>query len=534
MQQISSHSSESLSDTTPIEESSQLLHQRDNCGISTSNMAMRSSEEDNNNNDIESMPLENSPPNRENPTKLLLNFILFSILFSTNHGAVVSCLSLATARFGNLGTTQNSCLYLSYTLSALFGSTYVIKTIGSYNSLIVGMVIYCIYVLSYVVATVVDGNDESWGWIKSAAIIGGGLIGGIGGGFLWTAQGTFFANQAENYGVLKYESSCHHQHGEQQQEYNYDELDDQNDDNINCIHNKKQESISEATSLFAGIFASIYLLVEVIMRLSSSFMIEVLNWTWSNVFTGYAFVAMLVTIGMVFVENNDITAVGSAHGDTGESIMESTALNDEGNYMAPTYRHHGTTSQENTPNQQSVNVQDEGFLDNITRQDQDDHEKQQSTFYKATITFRMLFLDPKMKYMIPMCAVFGLSAVFMITFVNGEVVRVSLNDEKSVYIGILSSVTSATAGILSIIFGFVSQSIGNSIILFLGCFSFFMVVFLFLVIPDLEQWNLWLLVLVYALQGIGRSTFEGALKAEFALVFTEKEGAVSSSVFLLS
>ena len=151
-----------------------------------------------------------------------------------------------------------------------------------------------------------------------------------------------------------------------------------------------------------------------------------------------------------------------------------------------------------------------------------------STFYKATITFQMLLNDPKMKYMIPINAVFGLSSVFLITFVNGEVLRVSLNDDKSIYIGVLSSITSATAGVMSIVFGIVSsRGVGNGLILVIGCLSFFMVGFLFMVIPDLEEWNLILLCLVYAFQGIGRSTFEGALKAEFALVFTEKEGAVS-------
>ncbi len=466
--------------------------------------------------------LISSSPSSSAPNKILLNFILFSILFSTNHGAVVSCLSLATARLGNLGTTQNSCLYLSYTLSALFGSTYVIKTIGSYYSIIVGMFIYCIYVLSYVIATIVDGN-EYWGWLRGVAIIGGGLIGGIGGGFLWTAQGSYFAKQAEEYGVLKHRLS-----GVARRSGNDDQAD-------HAANNEQQQAkISEATSLFAGIFACIYLLVEVIMRLSSSFMIQALNLTWSIVFAGYAIVAISATLAMIFFVQNNVHS-------TEESGISSVALAaDEGNYVAPSYPN-GSVQGSATTNQQSNHEQqqDDVFVqhapveDSIQQQPQSDLEDdKESTFYKATITFRMLFLDPKMKYMIPMCAVFGLSAVFIITFVNGEVLRISLNDDKSVYIGILSSITSATAGILSFVFGFVSQRLGNGIILFIGCAAFFMVAFLFIVIPDLKQWNVPLLVVVYALQGVGRSTFEGALKAEFAIVFTEKEGAVSLALML--
>jgi hypothetical protein len=43
---------------------------------------------------------------------ILYNFILMSILFSSNHGCVVACLSLATARLGSLGAYQNGILYV--------------------------------------------------------------------------------------------------------------------------------------------------------------------------------------------------------------------------------------------------------------------------------------------------------------------------------------------------------------------------------------------------------------------------------------
>jgi hypothetical protein len=41
------------------------------------------------------------------PNVILYNFIVLSILFSSNHGCVVACLSLATARLGSLGAYQN-------------------------------------------------------------------------------------------------------------------------------------------------------------------------------------------------------------------------------------------------------------------------------------------------------------------------------------------------------------------------------------------------------------------------------------------
>jgi hypothetical protein len=44
--------------------------------------------------------------------RILYNFILMSILFSCNHGCVVACLSLATARLGSIGAYQSGLLYV--------------------------------------------------------------------------------------------------------------------------------------------------------------------------------------------------------------------------------------------------------------------------------------------------------------------------------------------------------------------------------------------------------------------------------------
>ena len=43
--------------------------------------------------------------------RIKLNFIVMSISFSANHAAVVSCLSLATARLGEIGAFSSGILY---------------------------------------------------------------------------------------------------------------------------------------------------------------------------------------------------------------------------------------------------------------------------------------------------------------------------------------------------------------------------------------------------------------------------------------
>ena len=44
---------------------------------------------------------------------IIWNFVFMAILFSSNHGCVVACLSLATARLGSLGAYQSGLLYVS-------------------------------------------------------------------------------------------------------------------------------------------------------------------------------------------------------------------------------------------------------------------------------------------------------------------------------------------------------------------------------------------------------------------------------------
>ncbi len=358
---------------------------------------------------------------------ILHNFILLSVLFSANHGSVVACLSLATARLGDLGSYQSSVLYLSYTMSSLIGATAVVKNIGPRNSIQVGMWIYCCYVACFVVATVFPH-------IKELSALTGAFIGGIGGGFLWTAQGSYFSRAAEEYALAK------------------------------------RTSLESSTSLLGGIFAGIYLGEEVFLRLLSSLMVH-LGWSWEAVFIGYTLVAIASAFLMSLTVDYPLT------------------------------------------------------------EDERQTYTSQSTFYKSTVTLRLLFSDPKMKYMIPLCGIFSFSSVFVGTFVNAEVAKVALRDTNSAYVGLLTSITSAVGGIMSVVFGFAASRIGNGSILVIGCLSFCSIALSFLLQPTLSDWNLSSLILIYGLQGIGRATFEGALKAEYANVFEDKEAAFGNIIF---
>lgn len=84
---------------------------------------------------------------------------------------------------------------------------------------------------------------------------------------------------------------------------------------------------------------------------------------------------------------------------------------------------------------------------------------------------------------------------------------------------------------MSLVFGRVSQKTGKGPILVLGALCFLAVVLPFIIVPNMEQWGWFPLVVVYSLHGTGRATFEGTLKATFADYFPyEKEGAFANII----
>lgn len=360
------------------------------------------------------------------------NFLLASTLFSVNHGCVTACLNLATARLGDVGAKQSSVLYLSYSASALLGSTWIIKKVRPVNGLILGMGLYSVYVGCFILAVLQMDHPV----IAEVTALLGAAVGGLAGAILWTAQGSFFARSAE-------------------------------------VHSQGSEitTLPDATSDLSAYFAAIYLFGEVALNLLSSVLVEAFGLAWLTVFTVYFVIAVVSVLGMLLVYEHP----------PADSDVAS---------FSNTY----------SPN-------------------------------KATAAWRVLTKDPKMICMVPFNLVFGLAASFRASFVSSEVVRIALDDNKSMYVGELSAVTAVVAAVMSLIFGRISHVIGKGTILVIGSASFFLVAFPFVLFPDLTRWGWASVLCVYTLQGIGRSTFEGTLKAEFADFFSyEKEGAFANIV----
>jgi len=369
-------------------------------------------------------------PDHISARRTLWNFTLMSILFSANHGSVVSCMGLATAQLGSTGAIQSGILFFCYTASALLGSTYVTKRAGSRQALVYGMGLYCVYVGCFWLATLATSQVmvKMFAW-------GGAAVGGVGAGFLWTAQGAYYA-------------ACAEEHARQ-----------------------LNQSVELSTSSLAGIFAFLYLTEEVLLRLLSTFLLESGAASWETIFGVYTCVAFLSVVPMPFLR--DYRSVDSG----------------------------------------------------------DDNESLSSIFDKATVAGKLLVRDPKMKYMIGLNAVFGFTSAFLGSYVNGEVLPVALNDENGKMIGVLTSWTAFCAAGCSLLFGRVASITGKGPILIAGGLSFLMVVLPFLIKPDAHAYNFDSLFFVYTMQGVGRATFEGTLKATFADFFSyEKEGAFGNII----
>ena len=133
--------------------------------------------------------------------------------------------------------------------------------------------------------------------------------------------------------------------------------------------------------------------------------------------------------------------------------------------------------------------------------------------------------------MIGLNAVFGFTAAFLNSYINGQVVPVALNDPDSKYIGLLSSVVPMVAAGMSLLFGRISPIIGKGPILIFGALCFGGVVLPFIVQPDAREYGWTALIAVYAFHGTGRATFEGTLRATFADYFAyENEGAFANII----
>ena len=160
---------------------------------------------------------------------MLYSFIMMTVCFSINHGTVTAVIPLSTSQFSSgLGDYSLGILYLFYTLTALLASTAIVEKLGHKWGLAMGCFVYTAYVAGNLLGVL---THDAARWV---VIIMASILGGIAAGFLWTAQGGYFAAASKLYAK------------------------------------EKGIAQSEATSFLSGVFATFYLFFELIMKLLSS------------------------------------------------------------------------------------------------------------------------------------------------------------------------------------------------------------------------------------------------------------------------
>eukprot|EP00579_Thalassiosira_antarctica_P012488 CAMPEP_0201921886 /NCGR_PEP_ID=MMETSP0903-20130614/10089_1 /ASSEMBLY_ACC=CAM_ASM_000552 /TAXON_ID=420261 /ORGANISM="Thalassiosira antarctica, Strain CCMP982" /LENGTH=325 /DNA_ID=CAMNT_0048458921 /DNA_START=165 /DNA_END=1138 /DNA_ORIENTATION=+ len=194
--------------------------------------------------------------------KIRTNFLQMSALFATNHGCTVSCLGLANARLGSIGVWQSGTLYASYTAAALFGASYFVKKFGSRNGLALGMGMSAAYVTSFFLASMVVEMNEEMVWLQDVVAIAGAVVGGVGSSILWVSQGTYFSCASELFASKVEEEGV-------------------------------MVLLGDVTSRFGGNFACVFLSFEVVLRLSSTLLIETAGLSWQVIFGLYTLLSIL-------------------------------------------------------------------------------------------------------------------------------------------------------------------------------------------------------------------------------------------------
>jgi hypothetical protein len=192
---------------------------------------------------------------------VLLNFVWMSVCFSLNHGCVTSCLALASAQLGPaLGGYSSGILYLFYTMTALLVAPAVVQRLGAKGSLQGGLLLYCLYVGSYALALFAP----AYRW---PAVLVGAALGGLAAGWLWTAQGGYFAASAALYAHVL------------------------------------QVAPEAATSYLSGIFATLYLGLELALKLISTAVLAAPRDGGDVVlFTIYTAIALLSAVGICCIQ----------------------------------------------------------------------------------------------------------------------------------------------------------------------------------------------------------------------------------------
>ncbi|KAL3924035.1 MAG: hypothetical protein SGPRY_004038 [Prymnesium sp.] len=411
------------------------------------------------------------------------NFVLMTAAFSLNHGCVLAVLNVAVILLGDHGAYQSGSLYVSYAATALLISPALLEILGARKGLIYGAALYSVYVISLPIALVVPSSMPA---LEIAVALFGGIVGGIAAGFLWSAQGAYFALNAKKY----------------------------------AIH--AGVSASEANDKFASIFASIFLGLEVALKLLPAALTPLSH----DSLTIWGGKGKSVNLrDLIIASLYSILAVGAVF-----VLQRIEELEEE------------RSEEEDTPQPSSLQQDDK-----------------QAALLPAAVT--LWSRQPVVLLLAPIQITFGVSASLLAYQVTGKVLPSAFGTGSLIAGSLLSALVAAVAASLQLPFKHLTATWGKPPLM-VACILAFVILsaivlvfplppsaegllmtlgyetsakftlerFLLLPAQNLGSWPL--LLSCYFLQGVGRACYEGTNKALYADFFPDDSTAAFSNIVL--
>jgi MFS family permease len=426
---------------------------------------------------------------------LVRNFLIMTLGFSVNHATVVTVIALATAHLGPvLGAYDLAVFNAVYVLTGLVVQGIVVQKLGLKGSLLAGTMLYCLYVLSFLAATLcTPGSLLQW-----TIAISGAVLGGFGAGFLWSAQGAYFTVNAELYAQAA------------------------------------QIPASMATGQFSGTFAFWYLATEVATKILASI---VMGSAWGGEGAEHA-VYVMFTI-MAGLSATCLLGIR----DLRASEAPAELALEEGDGMDGGHDSKGAGEAEG-----GDLISDAEPLSELAEAGAAGEASSGRLSGKSSRAVDLMRTDPKCLLMAPTEMSFGFVAAMLNGWVNGVAVKEGIGKHN---IGYLIALSTTCAALASAFFSWytarsaqVQSNAGPARVgdwLFVGkrgpmltgaaSYAVFGIILLLLPLIELGQWRY--LLPIYIVQGIGRGNFESTNKAVFADFFPGAKAEAAFANFVI-
>ena len=191
-------------------------------------------------------------------------------------------LSTRTHTHTHTNTNTKQTLYLTYTLSALLTANMVVEYTGTKYGLFWSLLLYCVYVFSFLVSRMLTSD------LRYVGAIVGSVVGGFSAGFLWTALGNFLQASASLYSTAT------------------------------------TLSISKSNSLLSGIFSFTYLFGEALVKCASTWIPDAFDGGETTVYIVFTIISIACALLSLYVE--DVQDLVRRQGNVQEKKTSSSSI----------------------------------------------------------------------------------------------------------------------------------------------------------------------------------------------------------------